>query len=374
MRPDRPVRTDHVDLVQPLDPPRDRWITQVRITVNHDQPFVADLGDASFTSGGERIRFPRTTVRSLRIEIAATHDPTFDPQLANAVGFAEIRLGHVRVHETVRLPVDLDHRIGSDAAGHSLAVVMTRLRQETATGGRHDEELALDRRFVLSDARTFTLGGTVRIDPDAPDHAIDSALGTAVPGAEFSASSHLLGDVDAACVERLHGVRGHHVDQRVRAPGRSVDPGRRERTGHHRPPHAGRPRRRPSFDTAPDQPPGRRPPGRADGRHAPGRRDGSGGPHRRPRRAHLPDHDRADVPRRGGPRRRPGSITRPGLGHDATRGAEPDRGAGDRLRARQRNGRDGVPQRSAAHRRPRPCGADHGLAGRRPHRPEPGAL
>ncbi len=205
VHPDRPVRTGHVDLVQPLDLPRDRWITQVRITVNHGTPFLADLGDASFTTAGQRVQFPRTTVRSLRIEIAATHDPPFDPQFANAVGFAEIRLGHVRVHETVRLPVDLVRRIGTDAGGHSLAVVMTRLRQETATGGRHDEELALDRRFVLPDARTFTLGGTARIDPDAPGPTIDQVLGTAVPGVEFSASSHLTGDLDARASRAFTG-------------------------------------------------------------------------------------------------------------------------------------------------------------------------
>ena len=197
VRPDHLVTTDHVDLVQPLGLPRDRWITQARITVNGHSSVNVTLGPESFTAAGQRVRFPRAAVRRLTVEVLATRLPDFDPSFANAVGFAEIRLGAVRVTETVRLPVDLAQRVGRAAAGHSLAVVMTRLRQDTGSDGRQDEELSLDRRFVLPDARTFTVGGTVRVNPDAPDPVIDGILGTTNAGVEYRSSSHLSGDLDA---------------------------------------------------------------------------------------------------------------------------------------------------------------------------------
>jgi hypothetical protein len=197
--PDRPVRTDHVDLVQPQGLPRDRWITGVDVQVNGGAPRHVTLGDESFAPPGQRVRFPATAVRTLRITITALHPPPFDPQFANAVGFSEIRLGDggTPVEEVVRLPVDLARRVGSRVAGHSLAVVLTRLRQETAIDGRRDEEPTLDRRVVLPDARRFTLGGTVRIDPNGDDRNVDRMLGTSPPGVALEASSHLAGDLDA---------------------------------------------------------------------------------------------------------------------------------------------------------------------------------
>ena len=97
--------------------------------------------------------------------------------------------------ETVRLPVDLARQVGSAADGHRLDVVMTRLRNEPAT--HRDEERTLNRRFVIPDARSFLLSGTARVAPDAPDPVLDAALGTTAPGTQFSASSHLTGDVDS---------------------------------------------------------------------------------------------------------------------------------------------------------------------------------
>ena len=210
IRPDRAVRTDHVDLVQPLGLPRDRWITGVDVTVNGGAPRHVTLGDASFTPAGQRVTFPETAVRSLRIDITDLHQPPFDPRLANAVGFAEIRLGDDPhpVGETVRLPEDLARRVGSRADGHALAVVLTRLRQETATDGRQDEEAALDRRFLLPDGRSFALSGTARLNPNAPGPALDTLLGTAAPGLHYDASSHLVGDLDARASRAFTGVPG----------------------------------------------------------------------------------------------------------------------------------------------------------------------
>jgi arabinofuranan 3-O-arabinosyltransferase len=197
LRPDRAVRADHIDLTQPQGLPRDRWVSQVEVRVNGGAPRTVDLGDVSFTAAGQRVDFPETDVRDVRVEITGVHRPPFDPRFANAIGFAEIRLDDVHVEEVVRLPTDVAHRVGTRARTHTLAVVLSRLRQETGADGRQDEEARLDRRVVLPDSRRFTATGTARVDPNAPDERIDAWLGTAPAGTVYRASSHLAGDAGA---------------------------------------------------------------------------------------------------------------------------------------------------------------------------------
>lgn len=197
VRPDHPIRTDRVTLVQPLDGPRDRWLTEVRLHFDPGAPVDVTLGPESFTPAGQVVRFPARTIRRLGIELRATHAPPFDPALANSVGFAEVRLGTLRATETVRLPIDLAERVGGRARGHRLAIVMSRLRQDPSAEGRRDDELALNRRLVLPDGRAFTLSGTARVHPNVPDDLLDSTLGTVASGVRFSASGHLAGDLDA---------------------------------------------------------------------------------------------------------------------------------------------------------------------------------
>ena len=95
----------------------------------------------------------------------------------------------------MRLPVDLSKQAAQATRGHRLDVVLSRLRNEPSR--RLDEELTLDRRFVLPDQRSFLVSGTARIEPNASDATIDTALGTTAPGTQYTASSHLEGDADA---------------------------------------------------------------------------------------------------------------------------------------------------------------------------------
>lgn len=210
LRPDRAVRADHVTLVQPLDLPRDRQVTTARVTINGERSVDVDLGPESFTARGQRVDFPSTRVRTLRVEITGVSEPPFDAERANAVGFAEIRLDDVVVHETVRLPVDLARRVGGRAAGRPLAIVLTRLRQETALDGRRDEEASLDRRFVVPNTRAFALNGVARANPNAPDATLDEVLGTTVAGTRFGASGHLRGDVEARASRAFTGDGARH--------------------------------------------------------------------------------------------------------------------------------------------------------------------
>ena len=173
--------------------------------------------------------FPAHTVHTLAVEPLATNIPagdldpsTDEPLPANPVGFAEVELGDVRIRETVRLPVDFARRVDGDAQGHRIDVVLSRLRYEPGRRDHNDEELALDRRFVLPDARQYQLSGTARIDPNAPDALLDTLLGTTAPGTEYTSSGHLKGDLDARAVARVRRQPGDRVDRGARAAGRPV--------------------------------------------------------------------------------------------------------------------------------------------------------
>ncbi len=195
---ERPVWADHARLVQPQDGSQDRWVTRVRVTIDGGPPLVVDLGEASRTPDGQSVEFPEHRVRRLEIEILDTNlGAAVDTRGSAGVGFAEVLLADVRVAEIVRLPVDLLARAGVDSTGHPLALVLSRLRGDPSRRDRQDEELAIARRFVLPDARTFALAGTARVAPNARDDVIDSVLGTTAVGATFGASSHLAGDAEA---------------------------------------------------------------------------------------------------------------------------------------------------------------------------------
>src|SRR5439155_8715912 len=185
---------------------RDRWVTRVRLTFDTGAPVTVDLGPQSLTPQGQVVHFLTRTVRILEVEsLAVSAPPGGELTGANPVGIAEVRLGDAQVTETVRLPVDLAARVGSAAAGHRLDVVLSRLRTDPAERGRQDEELSISRRLVLPDARSFALSGTVRVDPNAPDGAIDAVLGTTAPGTSFLASGHLGGDANARASRAFDG-------------------------------------------------------------------------------------------------------------------------------------------------------------------------
>jgi hypothetical protein len=226
LRPDEPVEADRITLVQPQDGPRDRVLTRVRLRFDTGDPVTVDLGASSLTPEGQVVRFPSRTVRSLEVELLGTTVPPFDPARANAVGFAEIDLEGLHVRETVRLPVDAVDRIGGAAGGHRLDVVMTRLRQDPGQRGRQDEELRLDRRVSLPDDRRYRLTGTVRVNPNAEDHVIDTVLGTTAPGARFLSSGHLDGDLGARASRAFDDVAGRERPNRQTAW--TADIGRQE--------------------------------------------------------------------------------------------------------------------------------------------------
>jgi hypothetical protein len=205
---DQPITTDHVNLVQPLVGPNQRYLTAVDLSFDGGAPIRVDLDASSRTPTGQTVTFPSQKFSRLEITIADTNvgDSAAQP-FFNSVGFAEIRLrddapGAHDVHadEIVRMPTDLVDAVGSNAAPRPLVYQMTRQRTVQVPPAYAQDEVALVRRFRVPDARAFGVRGTARVDPAAPDDVIDATLG--IPGADaggitVTSSQHLPADLAA---------------------------------------------------------------------------------------------------------------------------------------------------------------------------------
>ena len=201
---ERPQVVDRVVLIQPQDGPRDRTVTRARLRFDDGSTIDVDLGPQSLRPDGQVIEIPEHLVASLTVEIVAVSDSDGDPAAANAVGFAEIGLGDLRVQESVLMPRDLLERLGSASLDHSLDLVLTRLRTGADLWRRSDDEVTLDRTFHLPTARSFSLVGTARPSDDAADRQIDELLGTAGT-IEMSSSSRLQGSPGSRASRAVDG-------------------------------------------------------------------------------------------------------------------------------------------------------------------------
>lgn len=182
-----PITTDRVRLVQVLEGPRDRYITQVRVRIDGRVVGTYDLGPGSRVAAGQTITFGRRTFRTLELEVANTNVGHAVKLFGgmSAVGFAEVDLRDargvpVRVDEVVDLPTDLLDKLGTGSQANPLVIVMARDRQ-LPVPPRYDPELVMSRAFTVPTARTFALGGTARLTSDVRSEALDAILG--VPGA-----------------------------------------------------------------------------------------------------------------------------------------------------------------------------------------------
>ncbi|MBK5289502.1 MAG: DUF3367 domain-containing protein [Acidimicrobiia bacterium] len=194
---DHRITTDHVNLVQVLTAPNDRFITDatLRFDGGHDTPIR--LGRTSRTEAGETIRFPRRTFSTFEIEVRGTN---VGEQIIfgglSPVGFGEIRLTDaagqpVRVQEVVEMPKDLLRIAGAASATRPLVLLMNRDRV-TPIPARVDPEGALVRGFTVPTERSFAVAADVRLARDRDDAAIDRTLGYRGPVVATS-SARLLG-------------------------------------------------------------------------------------------------------------------------------------------------------------------------------------
>ncbi len=129
-----PITTDHVNLVQPLNGGRNRWITEVDLTFDGGQ---ADRSRSTHRRGRPAARRSRSrcaTFSTFEIRVTATTTPgSTCSGSADAVGFAEIRLrdrtrGPRRARRRGRADAARSprRRSGTDAAAHPLVLVMNR--------------------------------------------------------------------------------------------------------------------------------------------------------------------------------------------------------------------------------------------------------
>lgn len=181
---DAPITTDHVNLVQVLTPPNDRWITNavLRFDGEHDLPVTLDA--SSRTADGQTITFPSRTFRSFEVEVRDTNVGQLDLYGGQSpVGFGEIRLqdaapgsAPVVVHETLKMPNDLLRIAGRSSLRNPLVILMTRQRVGLKPA-RRDPEAVLDRTFRLPTARVFRPALAFRLSRNRTDSQIDRTLG-----------------------------------------------------------------------------------------------------------------------------------------------------------------------------------------------------
>lgn len=157
VRFDGAVPVDQLRLVQAAPPPGGRALARVAVRVGDDAPVEVDLGPESLTPAGQVVVVPGRSVQDVTVELLTT-----TAGAPTTVGLAELRVGDRRVAESVRPPVDLLRRVGERLDGHSLDVVLTRLRLDLPGTDRQDDEATLDRTIELPTARTFGLVATVR--------------------------------------------------------------------------------------------------------------------------------------------------------------------------------------------------------------------
>ena len=105
---DHPLSANHVNLVQPLYGPRNRWITRATLRFDGGRPVTVKLGPSSRTAAGQTVALPDAAFTTLTITIDATNtgvERSYDGK--SGVGFAEVRIPGQQVQEVLRMPEDL---------------------------------------------------------------------------------------------------------------------------------------------------------------------------------------------------------------------------------------------------------------------------
>ena len=105
--------------------------------------------------------------------IDGTTNDSAPPAAAAAVGFSEIEVPGLQVHQAVQMPTQMLSALGGASAADRLSVVMTRARSSQFPP-RGDPESTITRQFTLPTARTFSLAGAASLSALVPDDEIDA--------------------------------------------------------------------------------------------------------------------------------------------------------------------------------------------------------
>jgi arabinofuranan 3-O-arabinosyltransferase len=205
LKTDGPVTTDHVNVVQPITGPRNRYITELKVAVDGKTVGTFDLGDASRTEQGQDLSLGKDrTFSTLTLTVAGDNvgkRALYDG--FSGVGLSEVRVADVKVDEVVKLPTDLLTKAGDDEAEHPLTILLSRLRSNPQEIVRSDEERSIVRSFTLPSSRSFQLTGEARVSASLSDEQLDALFGTTALGA--ASSRHLAGDLTARAAAAFDG-------------------------------------------------------------------------------------------------------------------------------------------------------------------------
>ncbi|HXJ66824.1 MAG TPA: alpha-(1-_3)-arabinofuranosyltransferase family protein [Actinomycetota bacterium] len=162
-----PIRMSSIDLTPHQPGPGKRTVHAVRLVFSDGTEFPATVPDRP-----THVEFPVRTARWVEVQISGISN-RLDP---SPVGFDEISVPGVSSQEILRLPDDVWQTVdrypvlGPQVERAPLVYELTRARSDT-TG--LDEERGIRRLFEVPDDRSFSLSGTVHIDPNASDAVID---------------------------------------------------------------------------------------------------------------------------------------------------------------------------------------------------------
>ncbi|NDH24580.1 MAG: hypothetical protein EBY49_11710, partial [Actinobacteria bacterium] len=162
-----PVTIESLRAVQPLVE-ANRHITEVEIRADGERRTV-DLTSRSWLPDGETVAFEPLTGAVFDIVITDLDVPVLStyPGGLSAVGFAELTLGESGpTTEWIRTPRALVDRLDDELDTHGLTVVLTRERSNPQEPVRGTPESGMRRIVPLPQDRTFSVSGTVRLDPD----------------------------------------------------------------------------------------------------------------------------------------------------------------------------------------------------------------
>ncbi len=228
---DHPITTDHVNLVQftgrqrQTDPLPNRLVSQVSLLFDGKHEVKATVTGKSLYDKGQTIQFPKQHFSTLELvidKVSGKHSILY-PSM-NPVGFSEIRVADdakgakpVRIAESAQLPSDLLQGLGSASATHPLMYVLS--RDSTMDGA------AMNRRFYLPTARSFSFTGTGHVSAVATDGAIDGLFGfpdASVPGGLTATSDERLGAPTTRASSALDGDARTSWQTPVGAPADSL--------------------------------------------------------------------------------------------------------------------------------------------------------
>ncbi|HEX7165773.1 MAG TPA: alpha-(1-_3)-arabinofuranosyltransferase family protein [Acidimicrobiales bacterium] len=220
---DEPQRIEGLQLTQPLDGDRNRWITRVAVVLDGNEVAQVDLDDRSRAIGGQRVELEPTTAEVVELRVVADSAGKRPGYVGlSAVGFAEVSIPGVSAAEWIRLPRTVLRALGSTSTGNPLAFVLSRLRANPAEPVRSDPERAMARIVELPAARSFAVAGTARIAATVDDATVDRLLGlpdAAAGGITARSSSRLPGSLTSRASSAVDGDRATSWTPAFLAPG-----------------------------------------------------------------------------------------------------------------------------------------------------------